>query len=69
MKLIRTASIFTILLLSPVTFSRADGLQGNDACAMGQDCCVEAGSTCVIDGVAKNDHYYSTKGCKTVTEQ
>lgn len=63
----RILALTVLLIAAPFTVSFDEGIQSNDACAAGESCCSELGSTCVINGQPTRNAYYSTKGCVVQT--
>ena len=63
MKHAHVLSLAALLVTAPLTMSGDAAIESNEACAAGESCCAEAGSTCVINGKPTRDAYYSTKGC------
>lgn len=64
-RLLQVSSIAAMLGFAPVSFSSAEGLEENTACAQSGTCCAEAGSTCVIGSYVRDNAYFKSDGSCT----
>ena len=63
MRLRRSLALAGLFVFAPLTFSADGTVRANEACGFAGPCCAEPGSTCVINGKAKDNAYYSKTVC------